>query len=45
MMKPKSKPMKVGWEQKRVLNQDGHKGLDWMNWMSNKNVDDELALD
>jgi hypothetical protein len=45
MVKLKSKSMKVGWEQRRVLNWDGHKGLDWMNWMSNKNVDDKLAFD
>ncbi len=28
------------WEQGRVLSQDDHKGLDYMNWMSDKNVDD-----
>jgi hypothetical protein len=27
-MKPKYKLMQVGWEQKRVLSRDGHKGLD-----------------
>ncbi len=26
-MKPKSKLMQVGWEQKKVLSQDGHGGL------------------
>jgi hypothetical protein len=45
MVKPKFKLMKAGWEQRKVLNWDGHKGLDWMNWMSNRNVDDKLALD
>jgi hypothetical protein len=38
MVKPKSKLMKARWEQRRVLNWDGQKGLDWMNWMFNKKV-------
>ncbi len=45
MVKPKSKLMKAWWEQKKVLNWDGHKGLDCMNQMSNMNVNDELTLD
>jgi len=29
----------------KVLNWDGHKGLDWMNLMYNRNANDELAFD
>jgi len=32
----------MGWEQGRVLSQDGHKGLDWM---IDNNVDDKPTLD
>ncbi len=45
MMKPVSKLMKVGWEQGKILSQDDHKGLDQMNWLFNRNVDDKLTLD
>ncbi len=45
MMKPKSRLMQAGWEQGRVMNQNGHKGLDQMNWMLDMNVDDKLSFD
>lgn len=39
MTKPKPKLMHARWKQRRVLSQNGHKGLDQMNWMLDKNVD------
>ncbi len=45
MTKPKSKLMQTGWEQGNVLSQDGHNGLDSMNWMPDKSVDDKLTFD
>ncbi len=45
MMKPMSKLMQVGWEQQKVLNRDNRKGLDQMNWMFDRNADDELTFD
>ncbi len=45
MKKPKSRLMQVSCEQGNVLSWDGHKGLDQMNWMLDKNVDDELTFD
>ncbi len=36
--------MQVRCEQGKVLNWDGHKGLDQMNWMLDMNVDDELTF-
>ncbi len=44
-MKPKSKLMKFGWEQGMVLSWDGHGGFNQMNWVFDRNVDDELTLD
>ncbi len=44
MMKPMTKLIQARWEQKKVWSQNNHKGLDQMNWMSNKNVDDELTF-
>jgi hypothetical protein len=44
-MKPKSKFMQTGWEQGKVLNQNDHNGLDYLNWMFNMNIDDELTFD
>ncbi len=44
-MKPKSKLMRAGWEQKKALNWDGHGGLNQMNQVLDKNVDDELTFD
>ncbi len=45
MMKPMSKFMQAGQEQWRVLSQDDHEGLNWMNWMFDKNSNDELTID
>ncbi len=35
----------AGWEQRRVLSWNDHKGLNYMNWMFNNNVDDKLTFD
>jgi hypothetical protein len=43
--KPQSRLMQARWEQKKVLNRDDHGGLDYMNWVFDKNVDNELTFD
>ncbi len=45
MTKPKSKLIQARWGQMKVLNYYGHRDLDQMNWMPNKNLDDELTCD
>jgi hypothetical protein len=45
MLKPKPKLMQPRWEQRKVLSQDDHKGLDYMNWMSDKKVSDWLTFE
>jgi hypothetical protein len=37
--------MQARWEQGKVLSWDGRNGLDWMNWMLDKSIDDELTFD
>ncbi len=42
---PKSMLIQVGWEQGKVLNRNGHGGLDEMNWVFHNNVNDKLTFD
>ncbi len=45
MSKLKPKLMQVGWEKMtQYLGWDGHVGLDQMDWMFDKNVNDELTF-
>jgi hypothetical protein len=45
MLKPMLRLMQAGWEQRKVLKRDGHKGLDQTNWMLDKNVGDGLTFE
>ncbi len=43
--KPKFRLMQARWERKKVWSQNDHGGLDYMNWVFDRNVDNKLTLD